>query len=106
MRVQWTRRARDRLDRHIGQIALHCPRAAEETLDRILGCGGMLADHPLLGHEGRYLGTRELVVDGGRYSIVYRVRGQVVQIITIHDARQQWPDDWRQAYAAIQPLAN
>lgn len=97
MGVQWTRRARGRLDRHIGQIALHSPRAAEETLERILAFVGTLADHPLLGREGRYLGTRELVVEAGRYSIVYRVRGQVVQIITIHDARQQWPDDWRKA---------
>lgn len=97
MQVHWTRRARGQLDRHIGQIALSSPRAAEVTLDHILAVVGTLTDHPLLGREGRYLGTRELVLKDGRYIAVYRVRGQAVQIITIHDARRQWPDDWRKA---------
>ena len=97
MRVQWTRRAQRRLDRYIGSIALSSPRAAEETLDRILNFVDTLADHPLLGHEGRYIGTRELVVEGGRYVAIYRVRGQIVQVVTIHDTRQEWPEDWQNA---------
>ncbi len=97
MRVHWTRRAQRRLDRHIGYLALYSPRAAEETLDRILDFVDTLADHPLLGHEGRYIGTRELVVENGRYVTVYRVRGQLVQIVTIHDTRQEWPEDWKKA---------
>ena len=96
MRVHWTRRAQRLLDRHIAYIAVHSAQAAEDTLDRILDSVDTLGDHPLLGHDGRYIGTRELVVEGGRYIAVYLVRGQTVQIVTIHDARQEWPDDWRQ----------
>ncbi len=97
MRVHWTRRAQRRLDRHVAYIAVYSAHAAEDTLDRILDAVDSLADHPMLGHEGRYIGTRELVIEGGRYIAVYRVRSQVVQIVTIHDARQEWPDDWRKA---------
>ncbi len=43
------------------------------------------------------MGRDPLVVESGRYIVVYRVRGQVVQIVTIHDARQEWPEDWRKA---------
>jgi addiction module RelE/StbE family toxin len=56
-----------------------------------------LADNPLIGRQGRYLGTRELVVEKGRYIIVYRVRGQTIQIATMHDARQPWPEELEDA---------
>ena len=95
MQGRWTRRAQRRLDRCVGYLALYSAPAAEDALTHILGDVAMLAEHLLLGHKGRYIGTRELVLEGGRYIVVYRVRGQVVQIVTIHDARQQWPEDWR-----------
>jgi len=97
MRVQWTRRALRRLDQQIGYVAQYSASAATELSDRLFDRAGTLADNPLMGREGRYLGTRELVVEKGRYIIVYRVRSQVVQIVTVHDARQQWPEELKKA---------
>jgi len=97
MRVHWTRHALRRIDQHIAFIAQWSPSAGYQMGQRVRQAVENLTDHPLLGREGRYIGTRELVVEGGRYIAVYRIRGQVVQIVTVHDARQEWPDDWKKA---------
>ena len=92
MEVRWTRRARRRLDDYTDYIALRNPKAADEVLQRVRHDVDGLADNPLLGREGRFLGTRELVIAGLPYVVVYRVRGQRVEVITVHDTRQQWPE--------------
>ena len=97
MLVLWTRRALRRLDQHAALVALWSPTAADEMARRVRSLADGLAAHPLMGREGRYLGTRELVAEKGRLVVVYRVRGQAVQIITVHDTRQAWPTDWRDA---------
>jgi toxin ParE1/3/4 len=78
-------------------MAMVSPKAAGEMAERIRLLVDDLAAHPLIGREGRYLGTRELVAEKGRYVVVYRVRGQSVQIITVHNTRQAWPADWQDA---------
>src|SRR5690349_6900906 len=91
MEVRWTRRALRRLNEHTDYIAQHSIKAADELLQRVRHDVDGLAENPLMGREGRYLGTRELVIPPGRYVAVYRVRGQVVQIVTVHDTRRPWP---------------
>jgi addiction module RelE/StbE family toxin len=92
MEVRWTRRARRRLDDYTDYIALRNPKAADEVLQRVRHDVDGLADNPLMGREGRFLGTRELVIAGLPYVVIYRVRGQRVEVITVHDTRQQWPE--------------
>jgi addiction module RelE/StbE family toxin len=92
MEVRWTRRARRRLDDYTDYIALRNPKAADEVLQRVRHDVDGLADNPLMGRQGRFLGTRELVIAGLPYVVVYRVRGQRVEVITVHDTRQQWPE--------------
>jgi addiction module RelE/StbE family toxin len=92
MEVRWTRRARRRLDDYTDYIALRNPKAAAEVLQRVRHDVDGPADNPLMGREGRFLGTRELVIAGLPYVVVYRVRGQRVEVITVHDTRQQWPE--------------
>ena len=92
MEVRWTRRARRRLDDYTDYIALRNPKAAAEVLQRVRHDADGLDDNPLMGSEGRFLGTRELVIAGLPYVVVYRVRGQRVEVITVHDTRQQWPE--------------
>jgi len=50
-----------------------------------------LAEHPELGRLGRVRGTRELVVTGTRYLLIYRVKGDEIQILRVLHGRQQWP---------------
>ena len=91
MEIRWTRRALRRLDQHADYVAQRSVTAANELLQRIRHDVDGLADNPLMGHQGRYLGTRELVIPPGRYVVVYRVRGRVIQIATVHDTRRPWP---------------
>ena len=54
-----------------------------------------LAMSPGLGRPGRVAGTRELVVSGIPYIVPYRVKGEVVQIITVLHGAQKWPERFR-----------
>lgn len=68
------------------------PIATLEMLDRVAGVERMLSDHPLVGRTGRVAGTREVVVTGTPFLLVYVVSGNNVTILRVLDARQQWPD--------------
>jgi toxin ParE1/3/4 len=92
MEVRWTRRARRRLDDNTDYIALRNSKAADEVLQRVRHDVDGLAGNPLMGREGRFLGTRQLVIAGLPYIVVYRVRGERGEVITVHDTRQQWPE--------------
>nr|MDL2423904.1 type II toxin-antitoxin system RelE/ParE family toxin [Pseudomonas sp. BGr12] len=46
--------------------------------------------HPLQHKQGRYPGTREIVVHSN-YVMVYRITQDTVEFIRILHARQQWP---------------
>lgn len=64
---------------------------AAASLDRAFGeKARYAADRPALYKQGRYPGTREIVIRRN-YVMVYRVGSQVVEIIRILHARQQWP---------------
>ena len=46
----------------------------------------------MIGRPGRVEGTRELVVAGTPYIVPYRVKAEIVQIITVLHSAQRWPD--------------
>ena len=48
----------------------------------------------MIGRKGRVEGTRELVIAGTPYIVPYRVRDDVVQIITVLHNAQRWPDQF------------
>jgi plasmid stabilization system protein ParE len=66
--------------------------AATRMIERIRAAVTRLAASSALGRPGRVTGTRELVIPGTPYIVPYRVKGEVVQIITILHGAQQWPD--------------
>ena len=51
-----------------------------------------LAASPAVGRPGRVPGKRELVIPRTPYIVPYRIKGEVVQIITILHSAQRWPD--------------
>jgi toxin ParE1/3/4 len=63
-----------------------------------------LATSPGLGRPGRVTGTRELVIVGTPYIVPYRVKADVIQIITVLHGARRWPGPVslirRSAYAA------
>ena len=61
-------------------------------IERIRTAVERLAASPAIGRPGRVADTRELVIPGTPYIIPYRVKSDVVQIITVLHSAQRWPD--------------
>ena len=51
-----------------------------------------LRRNPQQGKPGRVAETRELVLAGTPYIVVYRIEGAQVQIIAVIHGAQRWPD--------------
>lgn len=50
-----------------------------------------LAEHPNIGRAGRLEGTRELVVSGTPFVVVYWVRKGGIQVLRILHHARSWP---------------
>lgn len=90
MRVRWLRTALRNLDDHAAYIAKDDPRAAQNAVERVRAAVDHLADHPEMGRSGRVPPTRELIVGGTPWVVVYRVRS-TVEILRVLHAAQSWP---------------
>jgi plasmid stabilization system protein ParE len=66
--------------------------AAEKVVRRIVGAAGKLEMQPMMGRPGRIAGTREFVVSGLPYIIVYQVSEQWIDILTVFHTAQSGPD--------------
>ncbi len=91
MRIRWLRTALRNLDQHADYIARDDPIAARNAVQRIRAAVDQLADYPNMGRTGRVPLTRELIVGGTPWIIVYRVRADVVEIIRVLHGARSWP---------------
>ena len=91
MRIRWLRTALRNLDQHADYIANFDPIAARNAVQGIRVAVDQLADYPNMGRTGRVPLTRELIVGGTPWIIVYRVRADVVEIIRVLHGAQSWP---------------
>jgi plasmid stabilization system protein ParE len=91
MRVTWTIPALDNLDEIQDFIAQRSPGAAYKLTAALVGrTDELLRSNPMIGRKGRIIGTRELVLPGTPYVVVYRLRNDVEILAVVHGARQ-WP---------------
>jgi toxin ParE1/3/4 len=67
------------------------PSAAERQSNAILLAVHQLADFPEMGRIGRVSHTRELVITGTAYIVVYRYRGNIVRILALLHGSRRWP---------------
>jgi toxin ParE1/3/4 len=89
MSLQWTVSASTDLEAAINFIAQGSLSAALRQLDEIEEQTDRLAEYPMLGRAGRVKGTRELVVNRTPFIVVYRIKGEMIQILRVlHGARQ------------------
>jgi toxin ParE1/3/4 len=83
--IRWTDQALDDLDAACEYIARDAPRSADELAARVTRSIARLADFPRSGRMVPERGRddiREVIV--GNYRIIYRLRGDLVEIVTIH----------------------
>jgi toxin ParE1/3/4 len=91
VRIVWLRTAERNLEEQLEYIGERDPRAADMLADKIAAGIAHLADHPHRGRPGRVAGTRELVVPGTPYMVVYTVGTDYVRIHRVLHGAQRWP---------------
>lgn len=93
MRVRWLATAVADLRALRAYIAREDPKAARRTARRILEAIDLLADMPGMGRAGRIAGTREFVLSGTPYIVIYRVAGEWLEILRLLHGARRWPRD-------------
>jgi addiction module RelE/StbE family toxin len=91
VRIVWLRAAERNLEAQLEYIAERNPPAADRLVDKIATTVARLANHPRRGRPGRVAGTRELVVPGTPYIVVYAVGRDYVRIHRVLHSAQRWP---------------
>jgi addiction module RelE/StbE family toxin len=85
MLIKWTRAALASVDEIAGFIAKDNQARATSFVLELQAAVAKLQAHPGMGRAGRVPGTRELVLHKN-YIAIYRVRGDVVEILRLHHA--------------------
>ena len=93
MRLRWLRSGSESLRRHIEFITADNPSAAMRVRRQIRTTVLRLGDFPQSGRSGHVLGTRELVVSGLPYVVVYRVTNDSVDILRSLHTSREWTAD-------------
>lgn len=88
-RVLWTHPALDELDElTVYHIARGEPEVAHAIIQRVLAAAEKLGEWPSMARKGRIAGTREFVVRGMPYIIVYREKKIGISILRVlHTSR-------------------
>jgi toxin ParE1/3/4 len=89
----WTARADYDADAVWEHIAADNLDAADRIVERLRSSADRLTDHPLFGRKGRDPGTREMIVSGAPYILIYRLVGNAIEILRVLHGKQQWPPD-------------
>ena len=92
MRLRFSSQALNDLDGIYDFVWRERPMAAARILERVRASSEQLRFHPHIGRKGSVDGTRELVVRGLPYIIVYLIdeaAGSVVLLAIVHGTRQR-----------------
>jgi len=94
LQVQWTNKAKARLEEIEAYIAHESPAAAAKVILTIIKkTATQLSKYPDSGKPGRLMGTRELLFSDTPYLVVYTVRNNIVTILTIFHTAQNFDRD-------------
>lgn len=91
MIVRWSREAIEDLVALRSWIGDRNPAAAQRVAAAIERSADHLGEFPQLGHDGDLPATRELVVPGTPYFIVYRHGATAIEIVAVIHGARQWP---------------
>ena len=91
MKAVWTRAAIRDLTHVREYIAHENPDAAREIALKFVGATERITQLPELGRIGRVNGTREVVVSGTQYLMVYRLKKNAIHFLRVLHGHQKWP---------------
>ena len=92
MKLEWMPLAlKDRIE-IFQYIAKDSPQNAIAVDDAIEAQCDQLMDFPQSARVGRIADTRELVISGYPFIVVYRLSEETVHLLRVINTSQQWPD--------------
>lgn len=92
MSVKWLRKALHNLEQAHAYIAKDDSAAAARTILKIQRAVAQRSEFPNMGRSGRVEGTRELAISSTPYFVVYRVKGNTIQILRVLHSSRKYPD--------------
>ncbi len=92
MILRWTHHALQDLRHLHAYIAGDDPAAASRMVSHIEEAALKLKQQPHMGKPGRVTGTRELVLAGSPYIVVYLIAGEEIHIVAVIHTARRWPD--------------
>ncbi|MCJ7526340.1 MAG: type II toxin-antitoxin system RelE/ParE family toxin [Candidatus Aminicenantes bacterium] len=92
MKICWLEKAAIDLEEAYEFISFDNPPAAKNEINKVLEAIERLSGNPGMGKAGRVPKTRELVVADTHYIVIYRVRGNRLEILRIFHGTRQWPE--------------
>lgn len=91
MKVEWSAPAEADLDRITAYVAAQSVASALRLQDRLVSAAADLAILSERGRRGRITGTRERVLSGTPYILVYEVEDGVVSVLHVFHGARDWP---------------
>lgn len=89
MKIRWLTTALENLEEIADYIAKDNVDAAYRTITRIRNASMNLSAQPEMGRKGRLAGTRELIISGTPYIIIYRIANDRVEILRVFHSKQK-----------------
>lgn len=90
MLIRWTSDAANDLENIVNYLNREHPSASPSVVVAVIESIASLTRFPSRGRPGRIAGTRELVVPNLPYIVVYFATDQVIQLLRIFHAAQDW----------------
>lgn len=92
MTIVWSPVAMADLDSVYDYIALDSPGAAFRITEKIEESIERLRDFPEMGRPSRWPDTRELVIPGTHFIILYMIKRRRIIILAVIHAARRWPE--------------
>jgi toxin ParE1/3/4 len=93
MKVVWSEQARQEWAAQYRFYLERNPDAARRLRQAVMEGAKRLLTHPKIGRPGRVEGSRELVIGGTPFLVVYDEHPARVEILHVYHGRQNWQGD-------------
>ncbi len=90
MTIKWLERALDDLESLREYIENDNPSASEKVMQHLIKSLDYLMDNPELGRLGRAKNTRELLLSGLPYAIIYKIKNNFIEVLRIFHGAMNW----------------
>lgn len=91
MKIHLAKPSEQDLEEVEAYISLDNPAAALRTVARVLEAIEYLPQFPNMGRVGRIVDTRELIISGTPFIVIYQIRRSDIYVLRILHTARKWP---------------